>query len=153
MTMSWSIRLVVCKSTKNSWASCAMSKLLLNQTKSSWLSMLWSVKKRPMWRVNSMNNSKWPEWSWPRLMGIPVVVQPFLSVRLLGSQSNLLVLVKKSPISKPSTQTACLVGSSVWGICWHWLRRLLKNTMRNVPLNSLRKCGKIPLISTISLIN
>ncbi len=38
-------------------------------------------------------------------------------VRLLGSQSNSLVLVKKSLISKPSTQTACLVGSSVWGIC------------------------------------
>ncbi len=32
MTMSWSIQPIVCKSTKNSWASCVMSKPLLSQT-------------------------------------------------------------------------------------------------------------------------
>ena len=41
-----------------------------------------------------------------------------LSVRqITGKPIKFTGTVKKSLISKPSTQTACLVGSSVWGIC------------------------------------
>ena len=37
MTMSWLIRLVVCRLTKPSWKSCVISKILLIQTRFSWL--------------------------------------------------------------------------------------------------------------------
>ena len=41
-----------------------------------------------------------------------------LSVRLSQeNQSNSLVLVKRLPTLKPSTQIACLAVSLVWGIC------------------------------------
>ena len=63
---------------------------------------------------NAQVRSDWVS-SLPRLMGILVVVLPFLFVTLLENQSSSLVLVKRLRTLKPSTQTVCLAVSLVWG--------------------------------------
>ncbi len=93
MTMSWSMRLVVCKSTKNSWASCATSKPCRAERKSCLVVDAMIVKLTNVARefneqleVTGVILTKIDKYPW---------CGRFLSVRLLGSQSNSLVLVKK----------------------------------------------------------
>ena len=45
MTMSWLIRLVVCRLTRLSCKSCMILRILLIQTKFSWLWIAWLVRK------------------------------------------------------------------------------------------------------------
>ena len=73
-------------------------------------------QKRPMWHVSLTNNSS------DRVILTKIDGDTrggaALSVRqITGKPIKFTGTGEKSLISKPSTQTACLVGSSVWGIC------------------------------------
>ncbi len=125
---SWSIQPVVCKlMVKPTWVAWCQSPCWAKWN--LWLSMLWLVAAAT-WRSltnnlkyrGHLNQDRWYRWC-----------GPFLFVRLLGSQSSSLVQ-KNHWLSKPSTQTVCLAGSSVWGICWHWLSAF-KNMIETLPLN------------------
>ncbi len=114
-----------------------MSKPLLSQTKSSWLSMLWLVKKA---------NVAWVQWT-------TEVTGPFdqdhgdtcggaarpsdywKPIKFTGTAEN--HWYRNLP-----PRLCVWVGSREWGWCWRWSRRLLKKTMRNALELRWKDAGK-----------
>ena len=81
------------------------------------------------------------------------VVRLFQFVRLLVSQLNLRVLVRKLRISRLSTQTVCQVVFWVWVTSLPLSKKLLKSMMRKNLLSWLKRCVKTPLTSMTSSTN
>ncbi len=124
---------------KNSRASCVMSKALRrSQTKSSWLSMLWLVKKRPSWRVSSRTTRSTNILN-SRSMGIPVVVQPFCPPWITETNQVHWYWRKKSLIRNLPTQTVS--GRIRYGDMRRWPEKASLRIWETLPWTRER-CGK-----------